>query len=436
MPGPGYHYSEVAGPSVPNAIASQNQYQPWTNQPHPDSAAVFPASGYNPVYLPEAGVYAQQPSSATVLNAPGYNSNPHAFVYQPGAPLYAQPGAATDFSAWGGNANDDPYTSAGLVAPPANANQGASRGPVAGDSNRSRLALQNVQANDLLGAVQRANTPGELVAIVDFLIWNQYNGVPLMEVAEPGAGETALKKLVRLVALHLAPGALQRLFRCLIHGWIMEQSNGPHLLQHFFTTLDYVHCSIFIDELAVPRFWEMVTARIGFGHRSMMTCLDNTGYYTDQGTALHVTFVYHTVEIARNIYGSQLLRAVFERGRNDQLKERIRERVVGNVVELSMDQYGNNVVQACFIPSIRMPFFSVILLQRGLQAFLPLPGEHLRELVQNHCARYVLHRLLRTSVDHNVAAAEAMQLAERILGVGWGYRRRGGDPRAQAIAML
>ena len=99
---------------------------------------------------------------------------------------------------------------------------------------------------------------------------------------------------------------------------------------------------------------------------------------------------------------SQLLRAVFERGRNDQLKERIRERVVGNLVELSMDQYGNNVVQACFIPSIRMPFFSVILLQRGLQAFLPLPGEHLRELVQNHCARYVLRRLLRTSVDVSI----------------------------------
>jgi hypothetical protein len=182
MPGPGYHYSEVAGPSVPNTIASQNQYQPWANQPHPDSAAVFPASGYNPVYLPEAGVYAQQPSSATVFNAPGYNSNPHAFVYQPGAPLYAQPGAA----------NNDPYTSAGLDAPPAHANQDASRGPVAGDPNRSRLALQNVRANELLGAVQRARTPGDLEAIVNRVIWHQYIGdgvrVPLMEVAEPRVG--------------------------------------------------------------------------------------------------------------------------------------------------------------------------------------------------------------------------------------------------------
>jgi hypothetical protein len=62
---------------------------------------------------------------------------------------------------------------------------------------------------------------------------------------------------------------------------------------------------------------------------------------------------------------SRLLRAVFERDRNDQLKERIRERVVRNLVELSMDQYGNNVVQACLIPSIRMPLFSAVLLQRG-----------------------------------------------------------------------
>jgi hypothetical protein len=34
----------------------------------------------------------------------------------------------------------------------------------------------------------------------------------------------------------------------------------------------------------------------------MMTCLDNAGY-TEQGTALIVTFLYHTVEIATNIYG-------------------------------------------------------------------------------------------------------------------------------------
>jgi hypothetical protein len=95
---------------------------------------------------------------------------------------------------------------------------------------------------------------------------------------------------------------------------------------------------------------------------------------------------------------SRLLRAVFERDRNDQLKERIRERVVRNLVELSMDQYGNNVVQACFIPSIRMPLFSAVLLQRGLQAFLRLPGQHLWESVQNHCARYVL----RTSVDVSI----------------------------------
>jgi hypothetical protein len=47
----------------------------------------------------------------------------------------------------------------------------------------------------------------------------------------------------------------------------------------------------------------MVTSRFEHARMSMMMCLDNTGYYTDQGTALHVTFVYHSVEIARNIYG-------------------------------------------------------------------------------------------------------------------------------------
>ncbi|XP_021307371.1 uncharacterized protein LOC110431905 [Sorghum bicolor] len=399
---------------MPNATGSQNQYQP-----HPDSAAVFPA--------PEAAVYAQQPSSSTVFNAPGHNSNPHAFVNQPGAPLYAQAGTA----------NNNPYTSAGMVVAPAYANQGASRAPVAGVPNRSRPALLNSRANELLRAVQRARTPDFVEGIINGVIWDQDNGVrvPLMELAETRDGETALVELVRATLRHRASGALQRLFRCLIDGWIMEQRTGPEMLQHFFTTLDYVHCSIFIDELAIPRFWEMVMSRSLHARMSMMVCLDNTGYYTDQGTDLHVTFVYHSVAIARNIYGFLLLRTIFETGRNNHLKERIRQRVMANLMELSMHQYGNNVVLACFIPSNRPPLFSAILLQCGLQAFSRLHGVQLAQLVQNNNARHVLHRLLQTSMTQNAAAAEAMRLAEQILGVGQGWWTRG-DPRAQAIAIL
>ena len=74
---------------------------------------------------------------------------------------------------------------------------------------------------------------------------------------------------------------------------------------------------------------------------------------------------------------------------------------MGNLVELSMGRYGNDVVQECFVPSKeKVP--SVPLLQRGLDAFLRLPDEQLRELVQNHWAGYVLRRLLQTSVEVSI----------------------------------
>ena len=274
VPVPGYLYSESGAPwpPLPNAIARQNQYQPWANQPHPSSAAVFPAPRYNPVYLPVPAVYAQQPSSSTFFFAPGYNydssSIPHAPIYPPwaavyaqqpgfatafsapghnnnliphasvnllGAPLYAQPGAATDFSARDGNAN----TSAGLIAPPANSNQGAtaSGGPVAGVPDP--LAQKNVQANvgdlatnpetsgelifmleqdnhevrvlvtrwvledvrmvmgshtghavllALLGAVERANMIIAIEAIINGAVSYRYNGASLMEVVNVSSG--------------------------------------------------------------------------------------------------------------------------------------------------------------------------------------------------------------------------------------------------------
>ena len=44
--------------------------------------------------------------------------------------------------------------------------------------------------------------------------------------------------LVRVAARNF-PEVLQQLFRCLIEGWMMEQSKGPELLEHFFATLPY-----------------------------------------------------------------------------------------------------------------------------------------------------------------------------------------------------
>lgn len=64
-----------------------------------------------------------------------------------------------------------------------------------------------------------------------------------MAVANHWSGETALRVLVRVAARNL-PEVLQHLFRCLIEGWMMEQSKGPELLEHFFATLPYSCCSV------------------------------------------------------------------------------------------------------------------------------------------------------------------------------------------------
>ena len=94
------------------------------------------------------------------------------------------------------------------------------------------------------------------------------------------------------------------------------------------------------------------------------------------------------------------MQELFKRGHHDQLEDRIRALIVDDLVAWSTDTYGHFVVQACFRP--RASPSPVPPLQRGLEAFLRLPAERLRELVMDCNAYHVLGSLLQTSVDVSI----------------------------------
>lgn len=114
-----------------------------------------------------------------------------------------------------------------------------------------------------------------------------------------------------------------------------------------------------------------------FGGMSVMLCLENATKH-ELGRDLEDT---HAVEISKKQYGSVFLQELFKRGHHDQLEDRIRALIVDDLVEWSTDTYGHFVVQACFRPRARPS--PVPPLQRGLEAFLRLPDQRLRELVMD-----------------------------------------------------
>ncbi|CAN6301955.1 unnamed protein product [Urochloa humidicola] len=263
----------------------------------------------------------------------------------------------------------------------------------------------------LLGAVVRVEWtwPRELLAIVEAAASPRDRSF-LMGVANHEPGERAPKELFRVVA-HI-PQLCQPLFNCLTNEWIPEQSNGPELLQHLFTTLDYNYCMIFIRRLALPYFRRMVASK--FGWRCMLECLNfskNDAPYTELRD-LEETILRGTVWIAKDRDGNYFLQEILKSHRYIQLKTGIR-----NLQELSTNTFGSFVVQTCYIPSLRDP--DVALLRRGLDAFQALSDAQLVELVRHRSAARVLRNLLDVGIDREPSSPQAstMALARRINGV-------------------
>ncbi|CAL4913050.1 unnamed protein product [Urochloa decumbens] len=421
--------------AVPNLIDSP-YYQPFASDAQAQSSA---AATFVPLTLPFANQpapYFDQWSSALQWSSmPSSSSNG------------LQPGAATAFSLGGHNGNIDPYAPSRLTAPrqfrsyetdlrrimqairwvPGEFRArllGAAPDPAfvmfpkiservalmlnGGDQDLRVWVLEAVLPDAravmgsrpgsavflaLLRAVVRAAQSGELAAIVD-AVASPGDRSFLMGVANRWPGMRALKELFSV-------------------------RNGPELLHHLSTTLDYRYCRIFIRNLALPYFRLMVTSESGW--RCLLECLNtsrNHAPYTDLRD-LERTILWDTVWIAKDRDGNYFLQEILKSGRYIQLTDRIRTRVERNLQYLSKNTFASFVVQACYLPLLRDPERELALLRRGLDAFRASRDAQLVELVHHSSAGRVLRRLLDAGIKRELCSPEAstMALARRINGV-------------------
>ncbi|CAN6285355.1 unnamed protein product [Urochloa humidicola] len=458
-------------PPIPNFVDSY-YYQAFASGAQPGAPAPFSTSGHytslNPYNsAPLISPFANQP-------APYFDQLPLASQWasmQSSSSNGPQPGAAAAFSLWGHNATIDPYAPSRLTSPRQSRPYqtdlrrivqairlsprefrarllGAAPDPTLvvfpkiservvwmldGGDQDLRLWVLDAVLRDvravmgsgpgsavflaLLRAVVRLEwawawaCPGELHAIVEAAASPRDRSF-LMGVANSEPGERALKELFRVVA-HI-PQLCRPLFNCFVNEWLPEQSNGPELLQHLFTKLDYHYCMIFIRHIALPYFRRMVGSK--FGWRCMLECLNfakNDAPYTELRD-LEETILMDTVWIAKDRYGNYFLQEILKSHRYIQLKTGIRNRVEENLQELSTNTFGSFVVQTCYIPFLRNP--EVALLRRGLDAFQALSDAQLVDLVRHRSAARVLCKLLNVGIDREPSSPQAstMALARRI----------------------
>ncbi|OEL21744.1 hypothetical protein BAE44_0017239 [Dichanthelium oligosanthes] len=384
----------VAAPSsIPNFI--NNQYLPWPSVSQSGAAALFSASGHNT----SLGMYAFVPRIAPFA-APSFDqwsSASHWASLPSSSANGPQPGAATASFLRGHNASLDPRPSACLIAPLANLQTDARLplelfwakllcSPMRPDLvmfreiaarvvimlDQGDLTLHLWVLNAVLGdahmvigsdvgaavfvallrAVERAERLEDLYGIVQAAA-SPFDSRLLMGVANRKPGEIALKALFRVAAAR-GRQLCRPLIDCFVHGWIMERSNGPELLQHFFTTFSSAVSPS-------PASLEVLTSD---------------------------SYI--------------------------ELKDRIRSCVKWNLRRLSRHCFGNYVVQACYVPNPRhsdMP-----LLSRGLDAFLDLDDVKLLDMVHDRFGNHVLSKLLYTGNDTETPLewTRTVDLARRI----------------------
>jgi pumilio RNA-binding family len=76
---------------------------------------------------------------------------------------------------------------------------------------------------------------------------------------------------------------------------------------------------------------------------------------------------------------------------DDEMRQRLAERLIDEVVILSLDCYGSYVVEACFQHTGQQ--------RRVLAAFLLLDDAQLAQVVQGKHSNYVVHKLLDATID-------------------------------------
>ncbi|CAL4913043.1 unnamed protein product [Urochloa decumbens] len=244
----------------------------------------------------------------------------------------------------------------------------------------------------------------ELQVIVDVARKSAESGYPLMRVADADSerGVDSLKELFKAVEQH--PLLRQDLVNCLVNDPLFTHSRGPDVLRSIFTTFSREDSSVIVN-CALGTFGGVFSSK--YESDSMVECLAVA--QGDDLRRFEMLILSKTVEFAMGPISSNFLQGVLERGSN-QLKEKITEHVLDNLVSLSMHRTGTFVVQACFV---RTGSVCLQLLERVLEGLQGLPLEELDRLVRDSfAANHVVSKLLLAGKDHFLARTTA--LAQRI----------------------
>ncbi|CAN6290365.1 unnamed protein product [Urochloa humidicola] len=273
------------------------------------------------------------------------------------------------------------------------------KGVLDGVKGALHFIMGSPEWRDVFVELLREGSFDELRVIVDVACKSD----SLLSVADADdeCGVESLKELFKAVEQH--PLLLQDIINCLVNDGLFYHSRGPDLLRSIFTTLSREDSSVIIDH-GLRTFRARGVFLSKFESDSMVECLavarrPDLEHFEE-------LILSKTVEFAKGSISNHFLQRVLERGR-DQLKANITQRVVQNLVSLSMHWPGCFVVQACFVQtgSVRKQ-----LLQRVLEGFQGLSLEELDRLVQDSfAANHVVSKLLLHGKADFLAQTKALE---------------------------
>ncbi|KAM0890684.1 hypothetical protein ACQ4PT_026893 [Festuca glaucescens] len=273
---------------------------------------------------------------------------------------------------------------------------------LAGATRRVHDLMDDREGREVLAALLRAcaGRYAEVRAIVQAaaVAHNPNGRHSLLRLAKHDHGETCLKELMTAAAPYTDLCAM--LVDRLLREGVLEHDRGDRVLHHCFATMRYEDCVILVHD-AIDKFGSLLNSKTGLGSRCLVECYAIAR--GDELRDLQEILLEHAHLIATGQYSNYFIQHVLQYG-DDEMRQLLLERLIDNVVILSLDCYGSYVVEACFQQKGQP--------RRVLAAFLLLDDAQLAEVVQGKHSNYVVHKLLDATIDR--FPGETMALARRI----------------------
>ncbi|KAM0894649.1 hypothetical protein ACQ4PT_024298 [Festuca glaucescens] len=268
---------------------------------------------------------------------------------------------------------------------------------------------------ELLGAC--AGRQDEVKAIVQAALAPDANGTrySLLRSTKHDYWEKCVRELMTAAAPY--PDLSAMLVDRLMCEGLLKHDRGDQLLQHCFATTRHQD-TVIVLQCALDKIDDMIGT--ASGAKCLVECYARaTGH---QLQAFNDILLARALEIATGKFSNYFMQHILEHG-DAETSRLLVERLMADVVQLSLHSIGSYVVEACYQKAGLLPLV--------LAAFLRLDDDYLAQLVQGAYANYVVHKLLDTAI--HVFPRETMALVRRIDGLPQHVTRR---PYARKVMMV